>query len=197
MIMLFSSPNNPNPPIRIKRKIVIIMNGKGGVGKDTICEIASKFFCVKVVSAITPIKEIAHLAGWNGEKDLKSRKFLSDLKKLLVDFNNLPNNYLETEYKKFLGEDNDIMFVHIREGDQIDDFKKKVEIKCITMLIESPQQNLFTPQFGNSSDDNVNEYYYDYSYLNCKPLELLSDDFMGFFCSLLVEEGILDKNIDK
>lgn len=194
--MLFSFPYYKKSPIRLTGKIVIIINGKGGVGKDTICEITSMFFCVKVVSAITPIKKIARLAGWNGEKDLKSRKFLSDLKKLLIDFNNLPNNYLEMEYKKFLEEDNDIMFVHIREGDQIDDFKKRVETKCITMLIESPQRSISTTKFGNSSDDNVNEYYYDYRYLNCKPLESLIDDFMSFFCPLLVKEGMLDKNVN-
>ena len=62
--------------IHLKKKIVIIINGKGGAGKDTVCEITSKFFKVRNISAITPIKEIAANFGWNGEKDNKSRKFL-------------------------------------------------------------------------------------------------------------------------
>ncbi len=54
------------------------------------------------VSAITPIKEIASNYGWNGEKDAKSRKFLSDLKRAFADYNDLPTHYLYEEYKAFM-----------------------------------------------------------------------------------------------
>ena len=63
-------------------KVVIVINGAGGVGKDTLCELASLHFKVFNVSSITPIKEIASMCGWSGAKDDKSRKFLSDLKLL-------------------------------------------------------------------------------------------------------------------
>ena len=45
-------------------KIVIIINGRGGVGKDTLCDLAAKYFKVEKISAITPIKEIAQNYGW-------------------------------------------------------------------------------------------------------------------------------------
>ena len=62
--------------LRLTEKIVIIINGKGGAGKDTVCEIAARYFNVEIISAITPIKDIARQHGWNGEKDNKARKFL-------------------------------------------------------------------------------------------------------------------------
>lgn len=50
-------------------KTVIIINDKGGVGKDTLCNIAAEYYLVKNVSTIDPFKEIARkYAGWNGEE---------------------------------------------------------------------------------------------------------------------------------
>ena len=50
-------------------KVAIVINGAGGVGKDTLCELAAKHFKVMNISSITPIKEIAALCGWDGRKD--------------------------------------------------------------------------------------------------------------------------------
>ena len=69
------------------KKAVIVINGAGGVGKDTLCDLAAKHFKVYNVSSITPIKEIAALCGWDGSKDDRSRKFLADLKQISVEYN--------------------------------------------------------------------------------------------------------------
>ena len=45
------------------RKMVFVINGRGGVGKDTLCELAAKAYSVKNVSSITPIKELAAQVG--------------------------------------------------------------------------------------------------------------------------------------
>ena len=42
-------------------KIVIIINGRGGVGKDTLCDFAAKHYKVENISSITPIKDLAKL----------------------------------------------------------------------------------------------------------------------------------------
>ena len=69
----------------MKNKTVIVINGVGGVGKDTLCDIASKYYKVMNVSSVDPIKDAARILGWDGAKEPKDRKFLSDLKKSHVN----------------------------------------------------------------------------------------------------------------
>ena len=83
-------------------KTVIVINGAGGVGKDTLCEFAEKHFRVMNISSITPIKEIAAMCGWGGEKTDKARKFLSDLKALSIEYNDFPI-YLCAVFKQKTG----------------------------------------------------------------------------------------------
>ena len=60
-------------------KCVVIINGKGGVGKDTLCDIVSKKYCVSNVSSITPIKQIAQMGGWKGGKENKDRNTILNI----------------------------------------------------------------------------------------------------------------------
>lgn len=179
------------PFLRLKEKLVIVINGKGGAGKDTVCEIAGRYLNVKIISAITPIKEIAAQFGWNGEKDSRSRRFLSDLKRTFVAYNDLPNRYLEEEYQKFKQSGEDVLFVHIREKDQIDAFQRRVDLKCVTMLVRTSRLGDGGKKYGNASDDNVEDYAYDYYYTNDQPLERLPADFMSFIWALFAAEGLL------
>lgn len=166
------------------KKLVVIINGKGGVGKDTLCDFAGKYFKTKNVSAITPIKEIARqYGGWNGEKDSASRKFLADLKQLFVDYNDLPFKYLCDEYDVFMKSKAEIMFVHIREGKEIQKFKEWVKTPCITLLVERSKVGKIN--WGNASDDNVNNYKYDYIYQNNKKLSEAEKDFCEFLNEIL------------
>ena len=47
-------------------KLVVIINGSGGVGKDTVCEAAAAFWKTRNISSITPILQVARAAGWDG-----------------------------------------------------------------------------------------------------------------------------------
>ncbi|MBC5742384.1 hypothetical protein FMM74_001995 [Lachnospiraceae bacterium MD308] len=164
-------------------KIVIIMNGHGGSGKDTLCGFAEGIYSVRNVSSAEPIKEIARkYGGWQGEKDEKSRKFLADLKRLFADYNDLPCRYLVGEYEKFLESGAEILFVHIREGKEIDKFRKHVDIPCIALLI---RRKLVRQQWGNESDDNVEQYAYDYCYDNDKELKAAEPDFQRFLKEIM------------
>jgi len=160
-------------------KIVIIINGSGGVGKDTLCDFAAKHFRVQTISSITPIKKIARKSfGWKGEKDSKSRKLLADLKELAIGYNDLPFSYLYKEYRRFLNKRAQILFVHIREAKEIEKFKNQVSGTCYTLLItRKSNENI---QWGNVSDDNVDEYKYDWVYENDKPLNETEQDFCNF-----------------
>ena len=163
----------------------------GGAGKDTVCDITEQFFNTGNISAITPIKEIAARYGWQGEKDSRSRKFLSDLKRVFIEYNDLPNNYLLAEYQKFTRSEKDILFVHIRESDQIDAFKRCINGKCITLLVRSLKIDGSKIVYGNESDDNVENYRYDYTYTNEKPLSELIPDFMDFVYDIFLSEGVI------
>lgn len=52
-------------------KCIIVINGAGGVGKDTLCDFASKYYKTMNVSSVDPIKEAAYILGWKGTKQLK------------------------------------------------------------------------------------------------------------------------------
>lgn len=168
-------------------KIVIVINGNGGVGKDTLCDFAGEAFNVMVVSSVTPIKEIAAEYGWKGEKDAKSRKFLAELKRIFIEYNDLPCRYLVKEYEKFLDSDAEILFVHIREGAEIDKFKQFVDVPCITLLVCRNTKQM--ENWGNAADDNVEKYAYDFHYNNDKPLEEAKNDFLSFLKMLMKESG--------
>lgn len=171
------------------KKLVVVINGKGGVGKDTLCKIAAEKYNVSVISSITPIKNIARQFGWNGEKDEKSRRFLSELKRVFIEYNNLPNNYLVDEYKKFLKDENIILFVHIRENNQIDLFKKSIDGKCVTLLVRRKQKGML--EYGNYSDDFVEDYQYDYYYDNSVSLEETRKNFIELIDQILINEEII------
>ena len=68
---------------------IVIVNGAPGSGKtsfESFCQDKMGDYC-QIRSTVDLVKEIAlFYTGWNGEKDLKSRKFLSDLKDLLSQY---------------------------------------------------------------------------------------------------------------
>lgn len=73
-------------------KQIVIINGTGGSGKDTFVQFCSKYNKVMNFSSIDKVKEIARLIGWDGKKTEKDRKFLSDLKKLTTEYNDMAFN---------------------------------------------------------------------------------------------------------
>lgn len=166
-------------------KIVIIINGNGGCGKDTLCNLAAIKYKVRTISSITPIKEIASQNGWDGEKDEKGRKLLADLKTAFTEYNDLSFNHMKEEYEAFKESDNRILFVHIREPEEIDRFKKYVDMKCITLLVI---RNSETTKWNNLADDNVEDYYYDYIYDNDLPLEATEECFLLCLKRILEED---------
>lgn len=165
------------------RKIIVIINGSGGVGKDTVCEIIGRYYSIMNISSIDPIKKIAYDNGWNGEKNEKSRKFLADLKQLFVEFNDLPQKYLMTQYEEFLKNDKEILFVHIREAKEIIKFKSNVREKCVTLLIRGRAS--IKKDWNNIADNEVENYKYDFYYENNKKLDEVEDDFLTFFNHIL------------
>ena len=168
-------------------KLAIVINGAGGVGKDTLCNMAKEAFRVDNISSISPIKQIAKMCGWDGKKDDKSRKFLSDLKLLCVEYNDYPTAWAYEKYKSFLQGEDDIMFVHIREPEEIKKFVDKTGGKAKTLLIRGGKR-MANRSYGNVSDDSVEGYDYDYYFVNDKTLEEAKRDFIEFLEKVASEQ---------
>ncbi len=160
----------------IKKQIVVI-NGTGGSGKDTFVEFCQKYGKVKNFSSIDKVKEIATMIGWTGKKEEKDRKFLSDLKKLTTDYNDMAFQSIKEEVSKFHHSDANILFIHIREPEEIQRVVDFYQAK--TLLIKRVGlANIET----NNSDANVDCYSYDYvienttlKELDMKALEFIHD----------------------
>lgn len=165
-----------------KDKAVIIINGKGGAGKDMLCAMAAKKYRIMNISSIDPVKKIAAAAGWDGVKDAKSRKLLSDLKRLFIEYNDLCFKYCVDKYTAFAEADKDILFIHIREPEEISkivDYFSENGVKCRTLLVK---RNI-DAAFGNYSDDSVFDYDYDYIFENNTTKKAVE----GMFIQLLEE----------
>ena len=157
-------------------KNIIIINGTGGAGKDTFVSFCAEVEKVLNISTVDKVKEAAAiLVGWNGEKDEVSRKLLVDLKQLSIAYNDAPTKYICDMAEKFKQSDDKLMFVHIREAEEIEKAKKLLNAR--TLLITNPRVQLIT---SNNSDGKVNEYKYDYYIQNDGTLDDLKEKAKKF-----------------
>lgn len=150
---------------------IIIINGPGGCGKSTFVEYCKKeHHLVAEYSTVDIVKQIASICGWNGDKDLKNRKFLSDLKDLLTEWNDIPFSKSISFIKKTLDMwsvegynlDEAVIFIHCREPEEIKRFEK--EVGAISLFIDNP--NMENAIYGNHADDEVYNYNYTYTIKN-------------------------------
>lgn len=146
---------------------IIIINGTGGSGKDTFVEYVSKYARTYNFSSVDKVKEIAKLIGWSGAKTDKDRKFLSDLKKLTTEYNDMSFSSIKNAVDKFKNSSDEIMFIHIREPEEI---KRAVSaFNAKTLLVKREGLDLITT---NYSDASVENYDYDYIIKNTTLEEL-------------------------
>lgn len=164
-------------------KQVVIINGSGGVGKDEFVNQTRMIFSsdpnfpeVYNYSSVDWVKEIAIEMGWNGEKDERSRKFLSDLKDLSTWYNDMPLKKMSEVVDRFEEHHSlKILFLHIREPEEIEKAKKEFDAK--TLLIKSNRVKQVT---SNHADAKVFEYNYDYTINNDGTLDDLWNEACRF-----------------
>lgn len=141
--------------------MVLIVNGKGGVGKDYLVSALCREFILKTISSVDKVKEAASMLGCNIiKKDVQDRAFLSDLKALSAKYYDHPVKYMIREFEYFLQDHYDILVFMIREED---------EIKRVKSILQNDKgfNNIFTilvtredkkgAVYNNSSDDKVGE----------------------------------------
>lgn len=164
----------------MEKKIVII-NGSGGVGKDTFIDFCRIYSNIMNISSVDKIKEAAKILGWDGGKTEEDRKFLSDLKLLSTGYNYYPYEYVRKNIEQFKNDKSlGVMFIHVREPEEIAKMKK--EFGCVTLLILNTNKEGIS---SNMADANVENYEYDYVVHNDGDLIELKQKAISFICSII------------
>lgn len=148
-------------------KKIFIVNGKPRAGKDTFAELLGKHCRVFKYSSVTKVKQIAAKCGWNGGKTDEDRRFLSHLKKITTEYNDMSYNDVAEKVSYFLKTDFfDVMLIDIREPEEID---RAIEgFGAEAVFIENKNVPAVTT---NLSDKNVELFEYDHIVLNNGTLE--------------------------
>lgn len=157
-------------------KKVFIINGYPRSGKDTFVNILNKYRKTYRYSSIDRVKELAREFGWDGVKDEKGRKLLADLKKALVEYGDLPLQYMIEEYDCWLINSRFEFFcLFIREQEEIEKAKKLFNAE--TIFIENNRiQNIIS----NNADKNITTSGYDYYISNNGTLEDFEKEIARF-----------------
>lgn len=172
----------------MRKNQIFIINGSGGVGKDAFIEMVklhtlNKNIKMENYSSVSKVKEIAKIIGWNGEKSEKDRKFLSDLKLLTTEYNDMPLNDMKNFADGFMNivdkDDTRILFLHIREPKEIEKavkmFKEYYKVK--TLLVK---RDAIKHIVSNMADKYVYNYNYDVTINNDGSLKDLREKAKNF-----------------
>ncbi len=173
-------------------KQIFIINGSGGVGKDTFVELVSaelndilkKFHTVINFSSVDKVKDIAKEIGWTGKKSEKDRKFLSDLKILTSDYCDMPFKSIRSKVKEFVeDEESKFLFLHIREPEEITRAVKEFDAKTLLIIRNSVKHIT-----SNMADENVFNYNYDFIIDNSGTKEELNGKAKDFVQEVIDSE---------
>jgi dephospho-CoA kinase len=164
----------------VLKKRILITNGSGGCGKDTMAEIMGKYVNVHKISSIDVIKKIVEpytieFTTLHGKHE-KYRQLLSEVKQAFVNFNDLPTKIMEQETLKFLEDRNSqVLIVDIREPEEIEKFKQIFPMGCVICKTILVINNNVATIHSNIADDNVMNCIYDYIVDNSQTLGVLED----------------------
>ena len=166
-----------------------IINGRPRSGKDTFVN-----FCLeelgafgKLISTVDFVKKIATECGWDGTKDLKNRKFLSDLKDLLTNWGDVPYKKTLQEINMFKfdldcwdASDKGVVFIMCREPKEIERFERELNAKSLLIRRASVEFE----QQSNHADSEVLNHKYDYIIENNGTVDELKEKAKDFLKNL-------------
>ena len=124
------------------------------------------------------------MAGWNGKKSEKDRRFLSDLKILTTEYNDMAFNDIKSIVKDFHKGllDSMVLIIDIREPEEIE--RAKQEFDAITILIRNSNVKKIN---SNMADANVENYKYDCYIDNSGTIEELSKVVAAFYKTYILD----------
>lgn len=151
---------------------IVVLNGSGGVGKDEFVKAMSQYVKIYNYSTIDTYKKIAKdCFNWDGVKDEKGRRLLSDLKIAAIRYNNAPIEELKEVYndvnKCCLAE---VFICMCRDIEEIE----KIKSEFYNVKIALVTNDNVPPILSNVADKNVLEAKYDVIIDNSGSLEQLS-----------------------
>lgn len=163
------------------KKKIFITNGMARSGKDTFAKFLGEHVPVMKYSSIDRVKKIAEMCGWFGGKTERDRKFLSDLKNLTSQYNDMPFDMIKFKVQKFR-EDTEyaVLLIDIREPAEIDRAKKAFGAE--TILIHNINVPIIS---SNDADANVFNYVYDHMVYNNGTLEEFKEEVRKFAVEVL------------
>ena len=163
---------------------VVVVNGRPGVGKTEFerlcaeqCNLSNRVdgfvpgysLRVDITSTVDFVKEVARFCGWDGVKTLENRKFLSDLKDLLTEWNDVPYKMIVEHIKSLPVSQDWLVFVDCREPAEIQKLKERLNATTVLIRRESVESN----EVSNHADAEVFNYTYDLLIENnCDIIEL-------------------------
>ena len=157
-------------------KHIIIINGVGGCGKDTLINSLGSDGIVNF-SSIDIIRDIIQCANDNdllnidlNNKKVSLRKLLSALKIDFSEYSDLPFENTMDNVNKFVNSEYNYMFIHIREPLEITRTKNRIlelfsDVTVTTLLVKRETVG-FDPHYNNLSDIGVYLYDYDIEFIN-------------------------------
>ena len=167
---------------------IYVINGAPGSGKSTFCEkvidIVGKNWGFEL-STVDLVKRVATDLGWNGEKTLKNRKFLSDLKDLLAEWDDIPFRdtvnqvrVIKDEFDRYdLNFNEAAIFINCREPEEIKRLCEELHAKSILIRRDLAED----AAVSNHADANVLNFNYDIEITNnddLRDLAFLALDFV-------------------
>ena len=180
---------------------IIIINGLPRSGKDTFVELCMQTNLCPVgnFSTVDFVKDIAGECGWAGTKRPEDRRFLSELKRILNEWDDVANRHTAEAIQDWLdeqynyqgwlgskGKDDLVVFVHIREPLEIEHFRKVYFPDAVTLCVCRPGLTAYDQ--SNDSDKNVADYRYDYYIDNDSDLAGLAHSAQLFMKQILQED---------
>lgn len=164
-------------------KKAIIINGFGGVGKDTFVDCVKSLTLsinleVYNISSVDNVKRAAKVLGWDGKKDERSRKFLHDLKNLVTNYNDGNLKYMEDYYNSH---GDGLYFFHVREPEEIDKVKKALNAE--TLYVKNDR---ITINNDRAEERGIEDYEYTYTVDNSGSMDDLYLEALKFLNNFIV-----------
>lgn len=174
---------------------VFIFNGIARSGKTSIeneiAELISNENSNReaiICSIIDYVKDIAAYAGWEGSKNIADRKFLSQLKDILTEWNDSPFKEITgliEDCERLNNKENPrdyIFFIDMREPKDIERmrmycFENKIPFNAVIVR----RHEVEGIEYGNHADDEVFNYPYDIVIENNGTIGDLADSAITFY----------------